>query len=174
LNKVGNTAIYFADHIVDLSKTKLLKLIYILDEFSIKSSGIPFFNLEYRAWKYGPVSEELFIDLSDDLTLLKTYIGINDGNIISASTFNDDEFSENDLNLMNSVTKDLGTKSAKELVYLTHRVNAPWHEEASENQALELLLDGTVAKTDYVLDMRCIIEHDERKMAIYEDLNEFE
>ena len=35
LEKLGNTAVYLSDHISDLSKTKLLKLLYLLDERSI-------------------------------------------------------------------------------------------------------------------------------------------
>ena len=45
LNKIGNTAIYLSERIPNLSKTKFLKLLYILDELSIKQSGIPFLNL---------------------------------------------------------------------------------------------------------------------------------
>ena len=64
IDKIGNTMVYLSKNIKRLSKTKLLKLLYILDEISIKSSGIPFLNLQYKVWKYGPVSAELFIDLS--------------------------------------------------------------------------------------------------------------
>ena len=48
LNKIGNTAIYLSERIPNLSKTKFLKLLYILDELSIKQSGIPFLNLDYK------------------------------------------------------------------------------------------------------------------------------
>ena len=57
LEKIGNTVVYLADRIENLSKTKLLKLLYILDEISIKKSGIPMLNLKYKVWKFGPVSE---------------------------------------------------------------------------------------------------------------------
>lgn len=48
IDKIGNSIIYFLQKIEDLSKTKVLKLLYILDELSIKKSGIPFFNLKYK------------------------------------------------------------------------------------------------------------------------------
>lgn len=64
LNKIGNAAIYLSDRIEELSKTKLLKLLYILDETSIRKWGVPFLNLKYKVWKFGPVAPEIFVDLS--------------------------------------------------------------------------------------------------------------
>jgi hypothetical protein len=57
IDKVGNSIIYLSEKIGELSKTKDLKLISILDELSIKKSGIPFFNLKYKVWKFSPVLE---------------------------------------------------------------------------------------------------------------------
>ena len=110
LDKIGNTVIYLADRIPQLSKTKLLKLLYILDEISIKKSGIPILNLKYKVWKFGPVSEELFIELSSDSSLLEKFINRdNEGNhIVSKVKFNDDEFSENDIDLLNYVIEKYG------------------------------------------------------------------
>src|SRR5690554_1034689 len=79
LEKVGNASIYLANKISFLSKTKLLKLLYILDELSIKRSGIPFANLKYKVWKFGPVSEEIFIDLSSEMNMFSEYLNkVND------------------------------------------------------------------------------------------------
>ena len=55
-------------------KNNQICFIYILDEISIKKSGLPFLNLKYKVWKFGPVSEELFIDLSSETKLLEDYI----------------------------------------------------------------------------------------------------
>src|SRR5690554_525756 len=79
IDKVGNALIYLSQKIKPLSKTKALKLIYILDELSIKKSGIPFFNLKYKVWKFGPVSEEIFIDLSSEMNMFSEYLNkVND------------------------------------------------------------------------------------------------
>lgn len=43
LDKIGNALIYLADKLPQLTKTKLLKLLYIMDEISIKKSGIPIY-----------------------------------------------------------------------------------------------------------------------------------
>ena len=171
LDKIGNTVIYLADRIPQLSKTKLLKLLYILDEISIKKSGIPILNLKYKVWKFGPVSEELFIELSSDSSLLEKFINRdNEGNhIVSKVKFNDDEFSENDIDLLNYVIEKYGNKTAKELVSYTHRVNSPWYITAKQNSVLELLENESINNTEYLIDMGMIISHDARKLEIYSE-----
>lgn len=171
LEKIGNTVVYIADRIPQLSKTKLLKLLYILDEISIKKSGIPILNLKYKVWKFGPVSEELFIDLSSEATLLEKFINRDiEGNyIVSKVQFNEDQFSENDIELMDFVIEKYGNKTAKELISYTHRVNSPWYNTAKENSVLELLESEIINNTEYLIDMGMIVSHDERKLEIYSE-----
>lgn len=176
IDKIGNAIVYISEKIGDLSKTKALKLIYILDELSIKKSGIPFFNLKYKVWKFGPVSEEIFIDLSSETTLLKKYIerSSEDGSTIikPITTFNDDEFSDNDIDLLDFVIKEFGNKTAKELIYYTHRKNSPWHNTASNNAVLELLESEKINNTELLIDMGSLVNHDDRKKGIYNDFIE--
>lgn len=178
LAKIGNTVVYLSDKIPYLSKTKLLKLLYILDEMSIKKSGIPFLNLKYKVWKFGPVSEELFIDLSSDIKLLKDYVRKNFNEEIGTSylspiaEFNDDEFSDNDIELMDFVIAKFGNKSAKDLVSHTHRKNAPWYNTAKANNVLELLENEDINNTEYLIDMGQLIAHDDRKREVYSEFIE--
>ncbi len=173
LEKIGNTVVYLSQNIPNLSKTKLLKLLYILDEISIKKSGLPFLNLKYKVWKFGPVSEELFIDLSSETKLLEDYIEKNNDDGVNyirpVVDFNDDEFSDNDIDLMDSIIEKFGNKSAKELIAYTHRVNSPWYNTAKDNDVLELLESETINNTEYLIDMSQLIAHDDRKSGIYSD-----
>lgn len=171
LEKIGNTVVYLADRIPQLSKTKLLKLLYILDEISIKKSGIPILNLKYKVWKFGPVSEELFIDLSSEPYLLEKYIDRDsEGNyIVSKVKFNEDQFSENEIDLMNFIIEKYGSKTGKELISYTHRINSPWYNTAKENSVLELLENETINNTEFIIDMAKVVSHDERKLEIYSE-----
>lgn len=173
LDKIGNTIIYLQDKIGTLNKTKILKLLYILDEISIKRSGIPFLNLKYKTWTYGPVSQEIFTDLSNEITLLKDYIKNNNSNFENVQEFNDDEFSENDIKIMDYVIREFGSNNATELVKYTHRDNSPWHIAAKSNDVLELFNNETITTTDIFLDMASLISHDKRKLEIYKDYLEF-
>jgi uncharacterized phage-associated protein len=175
LSKIGNTIIYLSEKIPHLSKTKVLKLLYILDELSIKKSGIPFLNLQYKVWKFGPVSEELFIDLSSETALLKDFISRSndvDSFIIPVSTFDDGEFSDNDIDLMDFVIESFGSKSAKDLISYTHRINSPWYNAAKENSVLELLEAEKINNTEFIIDLAKLVEHDTRKKEIYNQYTE--
>jgi len=176
IDKVGNSIVYLYGKIGKLSKTKALKLIYILDELSIKKSGIPFFNLKYKVWKFGPVSEEIFIDLSSEITLLKSYIEktSEDGDTVIKPIvdFNDDEFSDNDIDLLDYVIEQFGDKTSKDLINYTHRKNSPWHNTAKENSVLELLEKEIINNTELLIDMGSLINHDERKKTVYSDFIE--
>lgn len=176
LEKIGNTVVYLSEKIPQLSKTKLLKLLYILDEISIKKSGIPFVNLKYKVWKFGPVSEELFIDLSSEPKMLEKYIEKNSEDGVNfvrpIIDFNDDEFSDNDIELMNFVIEKFGDKSAKDLISYTHRINSPWYNTAKEKDVLELLENEIINNTEYLVDMGQLVAHDKRKKEIYSEFLE--
>lgn len=171
LDKIGNTIVYLSTKIPNLSKTKLLKLLYILDEMSIKKGGIPFINLTYKLWKLGPVSEELFIDLSTNTKLLESYIikyVKGEKTYIKPNReFNDDEFSDNDIDLLNYVIDKYGDKNARQLIHYTHRANSPWRNTAIEKNVLDLLENEKINNTDFVIDMSELVAHDERKKEIY-------
>lgn len=170
LSKIGNTIIYLSEKISGLSKTKLLKLLYILDELAIKKSGIPFLNLQYKVWKFGPVSEEIFIDLSSEISLLKDFVSRShdeENAIIPLKSFDDGEFSDNDIELMEFVIGNFGGKSAKDLISYTHRKNSPWYITAKENAVLELLETEKINNTEFVIDLAKLVDHDLRKKEIY-------
>lgn len=174
ISKIGNTIVYLSSRIDKLSKTKLLKLLYILDELSIKQSGIPFLNLSYKTWKFGPVSEEVFVELSTEPTFLKDYfkrkIDSEDNIfIIPNSEFCDDEFSKNDFHLLDYVIDQFGTKSAKELISYTHRKNSPWYNSAVRNSILSLLEEEKINSTEFLIDMSELIEYDNRKLELYKE-----
>jgi 1-deoxy-D-xylulose 5-phosphate reductoisomerase len=40
--------------------TKAIKLLYIADEKAIKETGVPITWLNYKAWKFGPVPEDIY------------------------------------------------------------------------------------------------------------------
>lgn len=175
IEKIGNAVVYLAERIDQLSKTKLLKLLYIIDELSIKKNGIPTLHLTYKLWKFGPVSEELFIELSSEPALLQKFIQKTDdtGIIRAKVAFDDAEFSDNDLALMDEVIVRFGQKTARELVQYTHRLRAPWHQTALRYQVLALLESEQITNTSYEVDMSLLVAHDPEKLARYNDYLEF-
>lgn len=53
--KLGNAVIYIANHTEQLSKTKLLKLLFLMEEYMVKRYHVPFMGLPLRYGKSGPL-----------------------------------------------------------------------------------------------------------------------
>jgi len=173
LEKVGNTIIYLLNKIDDVPKTKLLKLLYILDEEAVKRSGRPFLNLHYKVWHLGPVAEEIFNDLSsDEVTLLSEYISIKERPdkatyYKAEKAFCDDEFSNNDIKLLDEIIDKFGHFTSKELVKYTHREGSLWNKIAEENGILKELENEQIPSTNLKIDLSRLIENDEFKKSIF-------
>ncbi len=171
IEKIGNTIVFLTSNMTNVSKTKLLKLLYILDEISIKTTGIPFLNLEYKVWKFGPVSNDIFVELSTSPSMLKEFITLeyHNGNsyIGAKKEFCEDEFSQNELELLSKVVSDFKDATAEDLISITHRENYPWYNAAVKNCVLELFESEKISTTEFKINMAELIEHDERKKSIY-------
>lgn len=140
--KIGNTIIYLSQHITDLSKTKILKILYLLEEASIKKYGCPFFGIDFQLWKHGPVAKDIFIDLSDTPNLLRDYVKRSNDHSASFEglrEFSDDEFSDNDIEILDAIIGFVKDKNASYLVNHTHGANSLWRQSAIQEGVLELL-----------------------------------
>jgi len=172
ISKLGNALIYLSKGVSELNKTKILKLLFLLEEASIKKYGHPFFGFDFQIWKLGPVLKDVFIDLSDDpLTLLKDYIKRDDSNskeFIAAHDFSDDEFSDNDIDLMDIIINFSRNKTAADLVKYTHSDNSLWKKSAQKNNVLEQLEHGTLTSTDYNIDFSLLFDENSFLKEKYE------
>ncbi|MEO8108784.1 MAG: hypothetical protein ABI594_02075 [Ginsengibacter sp.] len=52
LDKLGDTLIYLSNNVGDFAKTKILKLLFLLEEKSIRDFGVPFFGFDFKVWKF--------------------------------------------------------------------------------------------------------------------------
>lgn len=154
--KLGNAVVYIATHTENLSKTKLLKLLYFMEEYSVRRFHTPFLGLPYEVWQAGPVVKDVFIDLSETPVILDGYVSKNTvGNatyITAAKDFCDDEFSDNDILVMDEVLKKYGTKTASELVSITHKEGSLWYKVATAENLLPLFEQKLMNNSDHVID----------------------
>ena len=124
IDKLGNTLIYLSKNVGDFGKTKALKLLFLLEEKSIKELGIPFFGFDFKVWQYGPVVKQVYKDLNDfNNPILRSYIKrveANTDEFEAVTEFNDDEFSDNDIYLLDEIIKFARHKNARDLVDITH------------------------------------------------------
>jgi len=167
IDKIGNAIIYLANSLPNLSKTKLLKLLYILEEQYVNRYHIPFFELDFEVWQAGPVARDIFIDLSQKPVLFQNYIErVRDGErtyIRSTREFSDDEFSDNEIEMIDFVIKHFGSFNATDLVKYTHRKTSLWHQKAKEIGVLEPFKKGLLNSTEEKIDFNQILGVKERE-----------
>lgn len=139
--RVGNVALYIAQNTEHPSKTKVLKLMYLMEERWVLKSQFPFLGIPYEVWQAGPVAKDVFVDLSDGPFILRNYVTVSsDGKgqyVEPVGTFDPDEFSDAELKVMDEVIKKYGNMTASELVQFTHREGSLWYNAAKENELLE-------------------------------------
>jgi uncharacterized phage-associated protein len=175
IEKIGNAIIYLAERIPDLSKTKLLKLLYLLEESFAKKYQLPFLNLEFEVWQAGPVARDIFIDLSDEPLLLKDYITIekkDDATYIKpTATFSDDEFSDNEIDMLDLIIEHFGPLTAADLVKRTHQKNSNWYNVAREKGLLYLFENRLTNSSDEKIDLTWYL--DEKGKDTFAEQNQF-
>ena len=72
--RVGNAVLYLSQNVEDLSKSKLIKLLYLMEEAMVLQHQAPFLALQYEVWQYGPVAKEIFVGFSNTPTILREYV----------------------------------------------------------------------------------------------------
>ena len=167
-NRLVNTIVYLASKIEFLSKTRLLKLLYLLDERSTSETGIPFLGLKYEAWKNGPVERNLFLTLSEPRNDIKQYVSFsytNNGTFLKSNIpFDDGDFSDWDISFMDKIIQDLGSKTTGELIQLTHKEDGLWDRKEKEHDLKSFFSSNPYDKsTYYTLNLKDLLNDDYKK-----------
>lgn len=166
--KIGNLMIYLASHLTPLYHTKLIKLLYLIDEEAVKDNGVPITWLDYKVWQHGPVAPEVFF-IKDNNSRLNEYVlacKANNGTVITPNkTFDKSEFSRRDMKIINTVLNKYGDKSAEELVNITHLPGSLWEQAVKENN---LDFQDIANISNIVIDFKKLIINDEIKLDNYE------
>lgn len=179
-DKLGNALIYMAERVKDLSKTKALKLLYLMEERMVLRYHIPFLAIPYEVWQAGPVAKDVFIDLSDGPYILKDYIKTEDRHsgtyITPIKSFCDDEFSECEIGMIDDILRKYGKMTAAELVEETHKKGTLWYQEASQNGLLEAFQNHECNNSDVKIDFTkamtaCTMDFYQESLDIHQTAN---
>ena len=178
-SKNGMLLAYIASRVPDIHLRKLLKIVYLIDEAFVKKRGYPLTWFTYYAWAKGPVAQEVY--------------GVKDGNfgewVTARQELQDgkqkwvvnateshlskvqlvekmDDFSSDEIDIIDSLLYKYADKSADELTMLTHQPDSLWSQIVSENN---LVFDADHKQSDVEIPLRRYIESDEYLMATYEE-----
>ncbi|WP_430813993.1 Panacea domain-containing protein [Carboxylicivirga sp. RSCT41] len=168
--KVGNLLVKITSDLGVVYHTKLLKLLFIIDETSIEKYGYPISWLDYKVWQLGPVPPVIYQDIRFDgheyleyINPVKDELGTR---IVAVKEFDDIDFSEAELNLIDAVLKEFGRMSSDDLVQITHEEGGLWKTIVDSKGGEEVLFEE-VNTTPYSIDFKTKIEGDAEKTEIF-------
>jgi uncharacterized phage-associated protein len=179
IEKIGNLFNYLSSNIDNLFFTKLLKLTYIIDEYSVKESGSPVTWLNYRVWKNGPVPQKVHTNITfEQGSQFSKYINIskvekiNGLKITPNSTFDDSEFSEYEMELIDRVIQEFGHFNSNELIEILHQQNTIWHRIVKERNLQVIFDSDTETNTSpYEIDLKEAI-NDPFLKSMYDEMKD--
>jgi len=170
---VGNLVNYIANKCKPLYQTKLLKLLYLIDEEAVKEKGTPITWLEYNIWKKGPVSKEIYFSKVDhcnsfgDFFDFKQIERINKTNsylVVPNKEVDLMEFSKSDLRIIDRILDEHGEKTSEELVQLTHGKNTLWYKLKQE---YNIIFSEHNKTSNKIIDFKHLIQDDNMKKLAY-------
>jgi uncharacterized phage-associated protein len=181
LDKVGNLIIYLVDqvqkkHRKPVHVTRLLKLLFIIDETSVKETGVPVTGLDYRVWKMGPVAYAVYADLArNNAEQLGSFAEAKSGEgeskkIESTNRFDDAEFSDYEMSLIDTVVDKYGAFDGNALVELLHEEGSLWEKIVDEKELAQKF--ETEATGPFKIDLRALIADDPQKLELYNTAQE--
>ena len=171
-NKLGNTILYIAKHAKFPYKTEILKLLFLMEERMVQQYHIPFLAIPFSVWRLGPVSIDVFEELSDGPILLDEFISLQlngtGAKVITKKEFDDEEFSDAELAMMQQIMDKYGHMNSEELIAETHKEGSLWQITALEHGLLKDFEEKRANSSNIVLDMGRKLCPDDREF--YEEV----
>lgn len=170
--KVGALVAYLSFLMPDIQLRKLLKLVYLIDEESVRQRAIPVTWLDYYAWEKGPVAPEVYAVKDGAFSRYVSCEKKTDGkwhvNSVRAKDclFRKDinEFSEWEKHLIDHVVEKYGSMDSDSLTEETHQTDSLWSQVVRENR-----IDfESCSKSDCEIDLNRLNVDDSAKMVFEE------
>ena len=145
---------------------------------------MPFLGLSFHAWKFGPVQIELYANLDptslgintdNNPSILSKFITLKEeGNnflIQSLRSFDDSNFSDDEIDTMENIAKTYQYHDAKQLVFITHKGSSLWYKTVlKENGLIDKFEKGLQSNSDLILDFSDQMQDENVKNFYYTQL----
>ena len=148
--KLINAIVFFLRNTKYCGKTKLFKLLYLLDFMDFRATARSVSGLEYYAWEMGPVPMDLYSELDCPKEDLCQYVFIPKSKELKEffdmkprKAFDDLYFNPRELRLLKTLTEIFKEAKAEDMIEVTHLPNAPWDKTLKEK--------GRLQEIDYLL-----------------------
>ena len=168
-NLIGNIIIFLAERCKPLYHTKLLKLLYLIDEEATKKTGAPITWLTYNAWQFGPVSEDIYFSKQSGYNKLSGFVrfesaGNNAFIIKPIAKFDGSELTGQDMDIINSIVDKYGQMKTQKLIDITHTKDSLW-DITKKRANIQFSADNKTS--DVALDFVELLGNDGFKKTIY-------
>lgn len=148
-DKLIQAIIFFARHTKHCGKTKLFKLLYLLDFEHFRMTGRSVTGLKYYAWEKGPVPvaledewDEFKPDLASAIRIKPELLFFySRQTVVPQREFDDSHFSKRELDLMKEIAEKYRDHLAKDMVDVTHAENGAWDKVWAEGAGYNQLID---------------------------------
>jgi len=154
--KLLNAIIYFAQNTKYCGKTKLFKLLFLLDFEHYKLTGRSVTGSQYRAIQLGPVPSRFFEEFDAPAEDLLEAIDIKATRmidypmlkIVPKRGFDPSHFSKREIRLLGAIADEHKTKTAQQMVDLTHAENGVWDRVYADGAGAYELIPYELALDD--------------------------
>jgi uncharacterized phage-associated protein len=165
---------------------KLFKLLYFLDFEHFKMTGRSVTELDYFAWKMGPVPVSLFEEIESPQPDMASTFHFEEKSIRNGTQtmlvvtpqkpFSNEHFTRRELELMDSLAKRYKDTEADDMIEATHLENLPWdhvfNKEGKKQQLIPYDLAIRPGERDSVRKIASehqeLIEHyDESRRGVF-------
>lgn len=155
-----------------LYSTKLMKLLYIIDEESVIKTGVPITWMKFYIYSKGPLPEKLWLSLRTDNDIFKDYINLEYNQLGYKITANGKwglgEFSINEKIIIDETLDKFENNKVSYLIDYTHRKGGLWDKLVEEKNIEFVDSDAS----PYVIDFEELIKNDNVKSLKYKAIQE--
>lgn len=173
-NKVGALLAYLCVRIPDMHLRKLLKILYLIDEESVRLRAIPVTWLDYQAWEKGPVAYEVYEVKNGAFAEYICCEKKGDGKwhvdalkkSVYAAEKDFQQASQWEMELVERIIEHCKDLTADQLTAETHTPDSLWSKVVQEHN-IDFRKNS---KTDYLIDLNRL--NDKNGAEVYEDAKE--
>lgn len=152
-DKLINAIVYFAEKTDHVGKTKLYKLLYLLDFEHFRQTGRSVTGLDYYAWKLGPVPVSLDEEIEEPKTDFDAAVTIELEQVINHTririkavrSFDSNYFSKRELHLLQSISEKYKDNFSMKMVDITHLKGDPWERVYANGEGYNELIPYELA-----------------------------
>jgi len=176
--KLLDSIIYFSNNTQMCGKTKLLKLLFLLDFDHFRQTGRSVTGMKYYAWRMGPVATALYEEIDhpepDFLEAVRIeriqVIDHEREQIVPMRTFDPTHFSRREMRLLEEISARYREQSAGEMVEMVHAEQGAWDKVYQEGSGRGSEIPYTLA-LEGDPDRDIVLEKEKESREVRENLS---